>query len=204
MTAIGTGTVRRWGGITPAPSTVAATTVASPIGELLLLGDGDALTGLFLAPHDAVQAAHPQWHRRAAPFPAAIDQLRAYFAGELTTFDLPLAPYGSAFQLSVWQALRAIPYGRTTSYGRIAAALGNPGASRAVGLANGRNPISIVVPCHRVIGAGGTLVGYGGGLERKRILLALEAGIAGPDPQLSLDGTAGAGGWVGNPTLGPR
>lgn len=176
---------RRRGGITPGPGTVAATTMPSPVGPLLLLSDGAALTGLYLAPHADVLAANPQWSSTTAPFDAAIEQLEAYFAGELTTFDLPLEPYGSPFQLRVWEALRTIPYGRTTSYGKIAAAVGNPKASRAVGLANGRNPISIVVPCHRVIGAAGTLVGYGGGLDCKRALLALERGS--PEP-LSLSG----------------
>lgn len=175
MTATLTG--RR--GPTPAPSTVAWTTTDSSIGELLLLSDGAALTGLYLTPHADLPARHPHWRRSAAPFADAIAALAGYFAGELTEFDLPLAPYGSPFQLRVWQALRDIPYGRTASYGQIATALGNPKACRAVGLANGRNPISIVVPCHRVIGAAGGLVGYGGGLDRKRRLLALEA-AAGP------------------------
>jgi methylated-DNA-[protein]-cysteine S-methyltransferase len=103
-------------------------------------------------------------------------QLTAYFAGELRDFDLPLAPVGTPFQERVWQALRDIPYGATTSYSALANRIGAPGAARAVGLANGRNPIAIIIPCHRVIGAGGTLVGYGGGLNRKRWLLDLEAG----------------------------
>ncbi|MBK8447280.1 MAG: methylated-DNA--[protein]-cysteine S-methyltransferase [Micropruina sp.] len=102
---------------------------------------------------------------------AAADQLREYFACERTTFDLTLAPTGTAFQRTVWAALREIPYGRTESYGALAARIGQPTASRAVGLANGRNPIAIVVPCHRVIGASGTLTGYAGGLDRKRWLL---------------------------------
>jgi methylated-DNA-[protein]-cysteine S-methyltransferase len=106
-------------------------------------------------------------------------QLAEYFAGRRRDFDLPLAPAGTPFQQRVWQALRAIPYGRTESYGALAARLGQPGAGRAVGLANGQNPIAIVIPCHRVIGAGGALTGYGGGLERKRWLLALEASAAG-------------------------
>ncbi|MEP6463194.1 MAG: methylated-DNA--[protein]-cysteine S-methyltransferase [Frankiaceae bacterium] len=171
-------------GLRPAPTTVAHTTLDSPVGELLLLSDGTALTGLYLAPHSDVPARHPQWGRQAAPFPATIAQLQAYFAGDLTEFDVPLAPIGSAFQLRVWEALRTIPYGRTASYGQIATALGNPKAGRAVGLANGRNPISIIVPCHRVIGASGTLIGYGGGLDRKRTLLALEARVVGQPTEL--------------------
>ena len=111
-----------------------------------------------------------------APFPEARAQLEDYFAGRRRTFDLPLAPVGTPFQRRVWEALREIPYGETVSYGVLAARLGQPGAGRAVGLANGQNPISIVIPCHRVIGAGGALTGYGGGLERKRWLLALEGG----------------------------
>ncbi len=103
------------------------------------------------------------------------EQLREYFAGERERFDVPLAARGTEFQRRVWEALRAIPYGETASYGQIARAVGRPAASRAVGAANGRNPISIVVPCHRVVGAGGALTGYGGGLDRKARLLDLEA-----------------------------
>ncbi len=144
----------------------------SPLGPLLLTADGDALTGLFLtSPAPALD-----WIRgdHAAPFPEARRQLAAYFAGDLTEFTLPLAPIGTAFQLRVWDALRAIPYGATCSYGDLAQRLGRPGAARAVGLANGRNPISIIVPCHRVVGTSGRLTGYSGGMERKAFLLALE------------------------------
>ena len=105
----------------------------------------------------------------------AADQLRAYFAGELRAFDLPLAPDGTAFQLDVWEAVSAIPYGGTASYSAIATAVGRPSACRAVGAANGRNPLPVIVPCHRVIGSAGGLTGYGGGLDRKRSLLDLEA-----------------------------
>jgi methylated-DNA-[protein]-cysteine S-methyltransferase len=115
----------------------------------------------------------PQEDPRSARL--AVEQLRAYFAGERFEFDLPLAPRGTLFQLQVWEALRTIPYGATTSYGAIAKAIGRPSGPRAVGMANGRNPIAIVVPCHRVIGASGALTGYGGGLDRKEWLLALEA-----------------------------
>jgi methylated-DNA-[protein]-cysteine S-methyltransferase len=148
----------------------------SPVGELLLTTtDGHALSGLHMLPeHRHGPRIRPDWRRDPEPFAAATAQLDAYFAGELTAFDLPLAPQGTPFQLDVWRALCEIPYGRTASYGEIARAIGHPDRARAVGAANGRNPISIVVPCHRVIGANGDLVGYGGGLERKRFLLALE------------------------------
>lgn len=149
------------------------TCTPSPLGELLLTGDGTALTGLFMSPYRIPPEV--SWARDAAAFGPAVAQLAAYFAGELTDFDLPLAPRGTAFQRQVWSALQEIPYGVTESYGGLAARVGNPKASRAVGLANGRNPISIVIPCHRVIGASGSLTGYGGGLDRKRMLLALEA-----------------------------
>ncbi|ROQ35311.1 methylated-DNA-[protein]-cysteine S-methyltransferase [Streptomyces sp. PanSC19] len=115
------------------------------------------------------------------PFGEAIRQLDSYFAGELTEFDLPLNLIGTPFQLRVWQQLLRIPYGETRTYGELAEELGSPGASRAVGLANGKNPVSIIVPCHRVIGAGGGLTGYGGGLDRKQRLLAFESGTAEPD-----------------------
>ena len=148
-------------------------TIDSPIGDLLLTSDGSALTRLHMEPFEVA----PEWIRDPAPLAEAAAQLKAYFDGDLEDFDLPLAPSGTEFQLRVWSALREIPYGETASYGELAAAVGRPGASRAVGAANGRNPIAVIVPCHRVIGANGTLTGYGGGLERKRILLELEAGV---------------------------
>lgn len=151
------------------------TLVPSPLGDLLLTGDGRALTGVYMTPHRHGPAVGGEWVRDDAPFAEARRQLEAYFAGMRTAFDLPLAPVGTAFQQGVWQALCTIPHGRTASYGDIARAIGNPKAVRAVGLANGRNPLSIVVPCHRVIGRDGSLTGYGGGLERKRWLLAHEA-----------------------------
>jgi methylated-DNA-[protein]-cysteine S-methyltransferase len=144
--------------------------VPSPIGELLLVGDGESLTGLHFAP--ARSAAG--WRREPAAHAAAADQLAAYFAGDLRRFELPLAPAGTPFQRQVWGALMAIPYGETTTYSELAEALGRPGSARAVGAANGRNPIAIVVPCHRVIGADRTLTGYAGGLDAKRTLLCLE------------------------------
>ncbi len=117
--------------------------------------------------------------RDVEPFKAAADQLDAYFEGERTTFDLPLAPVGSEFQQRVWAALQEIPYGQTESYGEVAERIGSPGAARAVGLANGKNPIGILIPCHRVVGANGSLTGYGGGLDRKRQLLDLELAVSG-------------------------
>lgn len=149
----------------------------SPIGELLLLSDGEHLTGLYMQTERSPSPHGVRWRHDPAPLRAAREQLQAYFAGERQTFDLPLAPQGSSFQRGVWAELEKIPFGVTCSYGEIAKRLGQPRASRAVGLANGRNPISIVVPCHRVIGANGTLTGYGGGIERKRWLLRHE-GVA--------------------------
>ena len=150
----------------------------SPIGELLLIGDGRALTQLRMGAgeHDAPEGSR---HDPGA-FAEAEAQLQAYFGGELTEFELPLAPSGTGFQLRVWAALRAIPYGHTASYGEIAEAVGKPDAFRAVGATNGRNPIAVIVPCHRVIGADGGLVGFGGGLPRKRLLLELEAEHGSP------------------------
>jgi methylated-DNA-[protein]-cysteine S-methyltransferase len=153
----------------------------SPIGELLVTADGGRLTRLFMEPVDgSAWRIGGGWQRDEAAFGPVAEQLSAYFAGELRSFDLPLAPAGTPFQLAVWEALRRIPYGETRSYGSIAAEIGKgPAASRAVGLANGSNPISIVVPCHRVIGADGSLTGYGGGLERKSWLLAHERAQVG-------------------------
>jgi methylated-DNA-[protein]-cysteine S-methyltransferase len=148
----------------------------SPLGSLTLTGDGEALAGLYMHEHLRAPAPAPDAVRDDAAFAAAREQLGEYFAGERRSFDLPLALRGTPFQLEVWAALREIPYAQTTSYGAIARRIGRPAAVRAVGLANGRNPVSIVVPCHRVIGASGALIGYGGGLERKRRLLALEGG----------------------------
>jgi methylated-DNA-[protein]-cysteine S-methyltransferase len=163
--------------------TTFTTTIDSPVGPLVLTSDGTALTGvLFDAELDPTWSTEP-----CAVLDRAVAQLGEYFAGERTEFDLPLEPAGTPFQRSTWLALREIPYAETINYGQLALRVGNPKASRAVGLANGRNPISIVVPCHRVIGADGSLTGYGGGLDRKRLLLDLERRVAGvEDPQLSL------------------
>ena len=144
------------------------TVIDSPIDPLLLVGDETGLRELQMAPHEPPPAERDD--EALAPVAA---QLADYFAGRRLAFDLPLAPVGTAFQ-KVWLALREIPYGRTTTYGEIATGLGQPTASRAVGLANGRNPIAVIVPCHRVIGANGTLTGFGGGLPRKRWLLEHE------------------------------
>jgi len=150
----------------------------TPVGALLLLGDERALSGLYM---------HEQRHRPPLPegceqndkaFRAVREQLKAYFAGKLLSFDLTLAGQGSPFQRTVWKALCNIPFGVTESYGGLARRIGNPNASRAVGLANGKNPIGIIVPCHRVVGANGSLTGYGGGLERKQWLLEHERRVA--------------------------
>ena len=148
----------------------------SPIGPLMLTSDGTAVTGLFMEPSRRELKTAEGWVEdlTIAPLPAAVQQLNEYFAGARRGFDLPLRFDGTAFQRRVWEELRKIPYGETWSYGQLARRIGNPGASRAVGLANGRNPISILAPCHRVIGADGSLTGYGGGLDRKRWLLAHE------------------------------
>jgi methylated-DNA-[protein]-cysteine S-methyltransferase len=148
---------------------------ASPIGELLLASNGEALTGLYMEVRRHGPRGEEAWTEDRGPFKEVLEQLDAYFAGARTSFALPLAPEGSAFQLRVWSALEEIPFGQTWSYRRLAEQVGRPGAARAVGSANARNPISIVVPCHRVIGSAGALTGYGGGLPRKRWLLDHEA-----------------------------
>jgi methylated-DNA-[protein]-cysteine S-methyltransferase len=150
--------------------------VDSPIGRLLLRTDGVSLTGLYMdvtgRPFPGMNDAEED--ANTGPLPEAVRQLEEYFAGKRRDFDLPLRLNGTEFQQRVWRALTKIPYGETWSYGELAKRIGNPNASRAVGLANGRNPISILVPCHRVIGADGSLTGYGGGVERKQWLLAHE------------------------------
>jgi methylated-DNA-[protein]-cysteine S-methyltransferase len=151
-------------------------TLPTPIGELLLTADPDgALTRLYLPnrPPDTTG-----WERDDELLEPVARQLREYFAGERTEFDIELRPTGVPFQLKVWEALLKIPYGETASYGEIAREIGHPTAFRAVGAANGQNPIAIIVPCHRVIGSNGSLTGYGGGLPTKRALLDLEAGRA--------------------------
>jgi methylated-DNA-[protein]-cysteine S-methyltransferase len=145
----------------------------------MLIGTGDALTSIWLPSGRDRLVPDPDWIESAQPFAEAVRQLDAYFAGRLRQFDLPLAPKGTAFQQRVWQALLDIPYGETVSYGELARRISRPSAVRAVGAANGQNPLSIVIPCHRVIGSDGRLVGYGGGLPAKSALLALEQRVAG-------------------------
>jgi methylated-DNA-[protein]-cysteine S-methyltransferase len=148
-------------------------TIDSPIGPLILAGNGSALTNLRMV-DQTYEPSRADWTPDKQAFPEAVDQLDAYFAGERTDFDVDLDLRGTDFQQRVWKALLTIPYGETRSYGEIAEQIGAPGAARAVGLANGHNPIAIIVPCHRVIGANGQLTGYGGGLDRKQTLLGLE------------------------------
>ena len=150
------------------------TQLESPVGPLLLAADDAGLRQILFVKGRTPARSDPTWIENPAPFREVIRQLRLYFAGELEQFDLALAPQGTAFQLKVWQRLCEIPYGKTISYGELARRLDNPNASRAVGLANGSNPIPIVIPCHRVIGSNGKLTGYGGGLPIKEKLLALE------------------------------
>jgi methylated-DNA-[protein]-cysteine S-methyltransferase len=164
--------------------TLHAHSIDSPVGRLLLIADDDALVGMHfpaLEPPrlEARTLARCEGHPVLA---RTRDQLREYFEGERRVFDLPLAPRGTAFQERVWRALRAIPFGKTRSYAAIAAAIGQPSAMRAVGAANGKNPIAIIVPCHRVIGADGSLTGFGGGLPRKRWLLRHEGAESGELP----------------------
>jgi methylated-DNA-[protein]-cysteine S-methyltransferase len=157
--------------------------VESPVGPLTLVAAGGVLAGLYmteqrhLPPREAF--GEPAEDPGGPPFAEAARQLREYFAGARTAFDLGLALNGTAFQRRVWTALQDIPYGQTVSYGQLADRLGQPSASRAVGLANGKNPVGIIVPCHRVVGAAGGLTGYGGGIERKRFLLAHEQRVSG-------------------------
>jgi len=148
----------------------------SPIGTLLLAGDDEAMRRIEFPKNGEAAKPEPGWRESSrGPVGQAVRQLREYFAGQRTGFDLPLAPEGTAFQREVWRRLQEIPYGETISYGELAKRVGNPKASRAVGAANGQNPLPIVIPCHRVIGASGKLTGFGGGLPTKEALLALEA-----------------------------
>jgi methylated-DNA-[protein]-cysteine S-methyltransferase len=150
--------------------------IDSPIGALLIAGDSAGLRFvLFSGGRDRMEP-RPEWEPDRGLLRESLRQLSAYFAGKLRDFDLPVAPEGTPFQRQVWNQLQRIPYGETISYGELARRIGNPKAVRAVGLANGANPISIVIPCHRVIGSNGSLVGYGGGLPIKQALLSLERG----------------------------
>ncbi|UZI27551.1 methylated-DNA--[protein]-cysteine S-methyltransferase [Streptomyces sp. VB1] len=170
--------------ITPTPTSPVSVTkqhtvLDSPYGPLTLVATDGVLSALYMTdqrhrpPQETFGIPDPE------PFGETIQQLTEYFAGERTTFDLPLNLAGTPFQRTVWAELLKIPYGETRTYGELAEGLGKPGASRAVGLANGKNPVGIIVPCHRVIGASGSLTGYGGGLDRKQRLLAFESGGAG-------------------------
>ena len=152
----------------------------TPVGPTLLTAEGDALTRVSMgAPPEAVQEDWEQESSGPGILAEACGQLADYFAGTRVTFELPLAPVGTAFQRRVWDALCTVPYGDTSTYSKVARALGDPQAVRAVGAANGRNPIGIIVPCHRVVGADGSLTGYAGGLDRKRWLLRHEATVRG-------------------------
>jgi methylated-DNA-[protein]-cysteine S-methyltransferase len=149
----------------------------SPIGELLLVGGRDGLAGVYFDGHEHAPSPRSDWTHDEAQFDGARAQLEEYFRGARTEFDLQLNPSGTAFQQAVWKALREVPYGETTTYGAIAQRVGRPTASRAVGAANGRNPLCIVVPCHRIVGSAGALTGYAYGVDRKRWLLDHEAGV---------------------------
>lgn len=148
--------------------------IDSPIGRLLLLADEEGLRGSWFATGNSIPEVDPAWKPGGQPLREPAGQLRAYFAGELQHFDLVLKPEGTPFQQRVWSLLQDIPYGETISYGELARRAGNPAASRAVGHANGSNPIPIIIPCHRVIGSNGKLTGFGGGLPTKRWLLDFE------------------------------
>ncbi len=159
------------------PESMYYSLLPSPIGELLLVSDGSSLTTMHMPAPGRKLHIHPDWQRDDSCLRTVREQLTEYFAGERTTFDLPLAPEGTSFQRRVWAELCRIPYGTTISYAELARRVGQPGAARAVGAANGRNPIGIIVPCHRVIGADGTLTGFGAGINRKRWLLKHEAKV---------------------------
>jgi methylated-DNA-[protein]-cysteine S-methyltransferase len=150
------------------------TQIESPIGPLLLAADHTGLRRIEFMASNRAHRPDPEWREDGRALKEVVRQLRAYFGGKLEAFDLPLAPEGTDFQQKVWHRLCDIPYGETISYGQLAQRIGNPNASRAVGLANGSNPIPIIIPCHRVIGSNGKLTGYGGGLPIKEKLLALE------------------------------
>lgn len=160
------------------------TTMPSPIGELLLTGDGSSLTGLYIVEQSHAPAIAERGIRNDELLFEAVSQLDEYFAGQRFEFNLPIAAAGTPFQRGVWNELTSIPYGESISYGTLARRVGNANASRAVGMANGRNPISIVIPCHRVIGADGSLTGYGGGLAAKQWLLRHESEHASVDGRL--------------------
>jgi methylated-DNA-[protein]-cysteine S-methyltransferase len=164
----------------PAPATkLFCGYVDSPVGKLLVAGDGEELHRIAFPTEERVRAQAADWRRDDDLFKETFRQLRAYFAGELIRFTQPLRRAGTAFQNSVWTALCDIPYGETLTYGALATRIGKPAACRAVGSANGANPLPIMVPCHRVIGSDGSLTGFGGGVPIKRFLLDHERGVAG-------------------------
>ena len=150
------------------------TWMESPVGRLLLAADDEGLLEIAFGEGRTAPVVDPLWTEGGTLLREPVRQLKAFFTGELRDFDLPLKPRGTAFQQRVWKLLREIPFGETISYGKLARRVGNPAASRAVGLANGSNPIAIVIPCHRVIGSNGKLTGYGGGLDNKRWLIDFE------------------------------
>jgi methylated-DNA-[protein]-cysteine S-methyltransferase len=154
-------------------------TTSTPVGRLLITGDKNGLRGISFLSGLHPAAVLESWEPAEEPFREAVAQLAAYFAGRLRRFDLALAPEGTPFQRDVWSALTEIPYGETVSYSELARRIGRPAATRAVGAANGKNPLPIVIPCHRVIGANGSLTGFGGGISIKRRLLDLESGLPG-------------------------
>lgn len=166
-------------------NTVTYCVIDSPVGKLLLAGTSKCLEQLSFQNGNHPIKPESSWVYNERPFEETVRQLKAYFSGKLKKFVLKTAPKGTPFQLRVWRALRRIPYGKTVSYGEIAKAIGNPQASRAVGAANGQNPLSIIVPCHRVIGSTGKLVGYGGGLPIKETLLTLEENYKGTKPGIT-------------------
>lgn len=151
--------------------------VEGPIGPLTATSDGEALTGLYVTGHVTATPRPSDWLQKDELFDDLAGELERYRRGELREFSVPLAPRGTPFQQEVWRALQAIPYGTTTTYGSLATTLGRPSAARAVGAANGRNPISILIPCHRLIGASSSLTGYAGGVDKKRFLLELEGAL---------------------------
>ena len=169
--------------MTPSTSPRSHTVVDSPVGPLTLVAADGALVGLYMTEQrhrpPGEEFGEPAGDPDDEPFAAAAAQLREYFDGQRTEFDLRLALKGTVVQRRVWAALQGIPYGQTVSYGQLADRIGQPSASRAVGLANGKNPVGIIVPCHRVVGADGSLTGYGGGIERKRYLLDHEQRVSG-------------------------
>ena len=172
----------------------------SPLGALLLVADEEGLREVAFATGRTAPAVDPRWSNGGTALGEPVRQLEAFFAGELRDFDLALKPRGTPFQQRVWSLLREIPFGETISYGELARRMGNPAASRAVGLANGSNPIAIVIPCHRVIGSNGKLTGYGGGLDNKRWLIDFERG----QTTLPAPGGRTAPPWILHPPRTPR